>query len=247
MEAASIPQNLPENVSRALTSFVESAQAAFGDDLKSVVLFGSAAEGSLRPSSDVNLLLLLTKFDAAKADQVRESLRRTAVEIHLQTMFLLEEELPAAMESFAVKFGDIARRHQVLYGINPFAALRPSPEKALARLKQILLNLTLRMREAYVLRSLREEQVVYLISEMAGPLRACASTLLELQGTPAANGKEALAHVASTLLGSPEAVELMERISQARQTRALPAGVAAPTFHTLRALAEKMWAQANVL
>jgi hypothetical protein len=244
---ALIPSNLPEPVRRELALLVESAQAAFGDELKSVVLFGSAAEGMLRPTSDVNLLLLLGKFDSERADRLREPLRRISAAIHLHAMFLLEAELPAAMEAFAVKFGDIVRRHHVLHGSDPFAGISPAPEKALARLKQILLNLAVRMREAYLLRSLREEQLVFVISEMTGPLRACAATLLELQGTPAASGKEALARVASTLLASPADTTLMEHISQARQTRALPAGTATSTFHSLRTLAEKMWAQANAM
>jgi hypothetical protein len=103
------------------------------------------------------------------------------------------------------------------------------------------------MREAYVLRSLREEQLVLLISEMTGPLRACAATMLELKGIPMANGKEALAKVAASLLSSPVDTELMDRISQARQARSLPAGTAATTFHSLRILAEKMWVQANAM
>lgn len=49
-------------------------------------------------------------------------------------------------------------------------------------MKQRLLNLTLRLREAYIARSLREEQLAAVIADAAGPLRACASTLLELEG-----------------------------------------------------------------
>ena len=54
--------DLPEQVSRVLTEFVAAAQAAFAADLRSIILFGSAAEGRLRATSDVNLLLLLTKI-----------------------------------------------------------------------------------------------------------------------------------------------------------------------------------------
>jgi hypothetical protein len=175
-------------------------------------------------------------------------LRRISAAIRLHVMFLLDAELPAAMDAFAVKFGDIARRHRVLWGVDPFADRPLSPEKALARLKQILLNLAVRMREAYVLRSLREEQMVNLISELAGPLRACAATFMELKGTPEPNGKEALAKIAATLLpNAADAVELMHRISEARETRTLPAGVAGPTFHALRSLTEKMCAQADAM
>ena len=225
-----IPQNLPEPVTRVLGSFVESAKTAFGTELKSIVLFGSAADGMLRAASDVNVLLLLSAFDARKSESLREPLRNANAAIQLKAMFLLESELPAAIEAFAVKFGDITRRHVILFGSDPFAGVTVPRQAAITRVKQTLLNLTLRMREAYVARGLREEQLIFLISDMTGPLRASAATLLELQGTPAASGKEALAKVAATLLKSPADSELMDRISEARQTRTLPAGTAGAIF-----------------
>ena len=242
-----IPKNLPEPVTRVLGSFVDSAKTAFGADLKSIVLFGSAAEGMLRPASDVNLLILLSAFEPGKAEKLREPLREAFAAIRLNAMFILESELQSAMDAFAVKFSDIVRRHVILCGTDPFKGMSIPREKAVARLKQTLLNLTLRMREAFVARGLREEQLVFLIGDMAGPLRACAATLLELKGTPCASGKGALAKMAAALIGSPADSELMDRISQARETRALPAGSAGATFQSLMELAREMWAQTNAL
>jgi len=48
-----------EAVESVLAELVAAARSAFADALVSVVLFGSAAEGRLRPASDVNLLILL--------------------------------------------------------------------------------------------------------------------------------------------------------------------------------------------
>ena len=57
---------LPENVERVLEGFVQSAQTAFGTDLISVVLYGSAAEGRMRSTSDVNVIVVLSRFDGAR-------------------------------------------------------------------------------------------------------------------------------------------------------------------------------------
>ena len=54
----SLTEDLPQPERRILDEFVEAARAAFGPDLHSVVLFGSAAEGALRPTSDINLILV---------------------------------------------------------------------------------------------------------------------------------------------------------------------------------------------
>ena len=92
--------DLPARVDSVLTEFVNSTKKAFEGDLQSIVLYGSGAEGKLRPTSDVNLIVLLAKFDQNKADQLRESLRLAEAAIKLRAMFLLEEEVQPASQAF---------------------------------------------------------------------------------------------------------------------------------------------------
>ena len=238
---------LPPNVGRVLTEFIEQARSAFADDLRAVVLYGSGAEGKLRATSDVNLVLVLSAFDQKKADQVREPFRLAEAAIRLRAMFLLESEVRPAMEAFAVKFADIMRRRRVLYGDDPFAGISISRSDSIVRLKQVLLNLTLRLREAYIARGLREEQLVAMIADMAGPLRSCAATLLELEGKPVESPKEALHQVAASLPDGAERAEEISRISEARQEQTLAPGVAAPTLFHLIELARLMRARAEAL
>ena len=245
MEGESIT-NLP-NADRVLTEFVADARSSFDADLRAVVLYGSGAEGKLRATSDVNLLLVLSAFDQKKADQLRQPLRLAQAAIKLRTMFLLESEIQPAMAAFAVKFADILRRRRVLYGDDPFAGISISRSDTIVRLKQTLLNLTLRLREAYISRGLREEQLVAMIADMAGPLRSCAASLLELEGRPAASPKEALQKVAASLPDGPERAEEISLISEARDRKALAPGLAAPTFFHLIELTRSMWTRANAL
>jgi predicted nucleotidyltransferase len=235
---------LPTNVSTTLSTFIAAAKKAFGDHLLSVVLYGSGAEGRLRPTSDVNLILVLSAFERGLADQLREPLRLAQAAIKLRVMFLLEDELKPASQAFAVKFADIARRRLILYGADPFASITVSRDDAIFRLKQTLLNLTLRLREAYVARSLREEQLAAVIADAAGPLRSCASTLLELEGRAAATPREALEEIAKSSDGAAHDVQL---ITEARQRHALPPGAAAPAVFHLIELAYAMWARAAEL
>ncbi|HEX9002758.1 MAG TPA: nucleotidyltransferase domain-containing protein [Blastocatellia bacterium] len=241
-------QALPANVTRVLTDFTSAAEQAFGADLRAIVLYGSAAEGRLRATSDVNLLLVLSRFEQANAARLSEPMRVGQTAINLTVMFLLESEIAAAAEAFAVKFADILQRRQVLYGADPFVNLVISRAAELGRLKQSLLNLTLRWREAFVARGLREEQLAAVIAEAAGPLRACAAALLALEGTPAASPKKALEQVAATLPNAGvDETALLGRITEARQTRLLPPGVAGTTLFQLIELAQAMQARAASL
>ncbi len=222
-------------VDQGLAAFVEAARSAFGPDLRSVVLFGSAAEGRLRQTSDVNVIVVLRAFDPAKADKLREPLRDARTAIALMPMFILEAEIAAAVAAFAVKFADIGHRHKILHGDDPFAGLVVPRDARIARLRQITLNQVLRLRERYIERSLREEQLIAVIAEAAGPLRSAASSLLELEARPAASPKEALEAVAG-----PARADVMRRLSQAREQRELDPGTPAATLLSLVDVAHEM-------
>ena len=79
----SMAPDLPPQVTRVLHSVVEAARSAFGTALRSVILYGSGAEGRLRATSDVNLILVLSAFERSQADQIREPLRVAEAAIRL--------------------------------------------------------------------------------------------------------------------------------------------------------------------
>jgi predicted nucleotidyltransferase len=196
---------LPANVATVLSDFAGKARDVLADDLVSVVLFGSAAEGRLKATSDVNLILVLRTFDPEKLGQLGDQLLAADAAIQLRVMFLLESEIPAAVECFAQKFADILRRHRVIFGKEVFAATQVPRAPEIFRLRQILLNLTLRLREAYVSRGQHAEQVVRVLTEALGPLRASAGTLLELEGAPNSDSDAALKAVAASFGAEGEA------------------------------------------
>ena len=104
-----VTRDLPRDIARVLADFVDAAREAFGDDLFSVILYGSAAEGALRPTSDVNVILVLRAFDRAKADRFRGPLQVAEAAIQLAAMFLLQEEIRRCQTTSAqIMFGDAA-------------------------------------------------------------------------------------------------------------------------------------------
>jgi predicted nucleotidyltransferase len=240
-----MPPPLPEEIQRHLDVFVAAAQTAFGDDLAAAVLFGSAADGQLRATSDVNLLLLLKRFTPQTADALRGSLRLAHAAIDLQVMFLLDSELTQAADAFAVKFADIIARHRVLLGVDPFASLHASRDAMLRRLRQVLLNQQVRMRERYMLLSLNEEQLAGAIADAAGPLRSAAASLAQLDGRPL-SGKQALEAFVDQL-GDPALHAALQAMSKARETARLAPGQALPAFTSLMAITERLREHAETM
>jgi len=237
---------LPDLVTRWLDDFVQSARDSFGGDLLSITLFGSAAEGKLRPSSDVNLILVLKRFDQGAADAMSEPLRAAHAAIMLEAMFILESEIVLAAEAFAVKFADIETRHEVLFGRDHFTGLEIPVDALKFRVRQVLANLVLRLRESYVLNSTQEEQLSRIIAGVAGPLRAAAVTLLKLQGRSAPNPKEALQLVARDHPGTAWEPVLIA-ITKARDGVPLASGDARSVYFSILALANLMLDDAEKL
>jgi len=231
--------DIPSAVQDTLTNLVEAARSSFQDDLSSIVLFGSGAEGRLRKTSDLNLMIVLKQFRQERADGFREPMRMAHVAMKAVSMFILETELDIAANLFPVKFGDIARRHCVLFGELPAALSAISPGAKKQQLREMLMNLSLRLRQNYVLTSLREEQLAVVIAHTAGPLRTAASTLLELEGVQVASPKASLETVANSLDNGPWA-ETLAYISETRETGDLSAGAAGPTFFRILEIIEAM-------
>lgn len=234
--------DVPSAVRTVVDDLVASARQTFGDALRSVILYGSAAEGRLRATSDVNLLFVLTTFDS-RADAFREPFRFAQAAANVNAMFLLDSELAEAGEAFAQKFADIANRHVVLHGEDVVTRLSIPRAALVRRLRQVLLNLTIRLREMYVLRSLREEQCAITVAEATAPLRTSASAILELQSGRKVPPKEALEQVVREL-ANDELTALLPHLSEAREQKVLPAGEAARFLFATLELARALHARA---
>lgn len=212
------PPQFQAPIAVMLNSFLQSAKDAFGPDLLSAVLFGSAAEGKLRATSDLNLILVLASFNQERADRLRESLRVTQAAIQLHPMFLLRNEISCAARSFAPKFADILRRRVILFGDDPFVLLSIPRDSQVRQLRQQLLNLILRLRASYVARSLREEQLNLVIAGALGPLRSYAADLLALEGRAQVSSSQALATI-GTDVGMPDWTRTLARLSATQESR----------------------------
>jgi predicted nucleotidyltransferase len=237
---ASPPASTPVDlVERVLADLVTAVRDALGDTLDSIVLYGSAVEGRLRPRSDVNVIVVLDRFEAARVDRIGEAVRVARAAVRLAPMFLLRDEIPHASAAFAVKFADIVRRHRVLHGNDPFASLVIPRDRLLARLSQVLLNLRIRLRAAYVTDGLFEEQLVRVIADAAAGLRSAAATLRELEGQPRLAPREALARVVESF-GDARLTDAVAQISLARERGVLPPGRAREDVLALADLAGRM-------
>ena len=233
-----IPDALPAAVRAWVSQSSQALIESLGEELEALILFGSSAEGLMRASSDVNLLVVLRRFDSDRIDRVSDVLQNAAAAVELHPMFLLLSELPIATESFSVKFDDIAHRRVLLYGTDPFEGFTIRRALLAQHLQQVLFNLTLRLRTLYAMGRAREERLAALIADTAAPLRRSAYAILELRGARSSSPKAALESLAAELPG--DWTEDLESLSKAREELHLAPGRAAKLILRLAELSESL-------
>jgi predicted nucleotidyltransferase len=203
--------DLPADIADTLAEFRACSVEVFGAELKSLLLFGSAAEGRLRATSDVNIVMVFSQLDLERVKTWRSQVELLVAAVDLQPLILLEDEIAAAAEAFAVKYFDILHRRRVLHGTDPFATLQISDEALQRRVSQVLLNLALRLRHTMLLGN--DGGRARALVDAIGPLRATAVALQELKRQPLTEPREALLglaaqHNASALIDQLQALRI---------------------------------------
>jgi predicted nucleotidyltransferase len=103
---------------RVLSQLVEKLTKAYGERLKSVILYGSAAVGDHHGRySDLNVLCVLR--DAITPRELGEStsiVRWWREQGNPSPLFLSQEELRNSTDCFPIEFHDIRERRRVLHG-----------------------------------------------------------------------------------------------------------------------------------
>ena len=108
-----------------LIEFTRRLAEAAGDNLQSVVLYGSAARGDYHThKSDLNLLCVLKSAKASDLARFSHVIHWWSGQLREPPpQFFTQEELERSADVFAIELLDISRHHKVLFGSDPVADL----------------------------------------------------------------------------------------------------------------------------
>jgi predicted nucleotidyltransferase len=131
-----------------LEELVAQLRAAFGAELRSVVLYGSAASGEHVPKlSDYNVLVLVDALDVARLDAVAAVVRAWNDAGNPPPFTLTTEEWRRSADVFPMEYSDIQERHRVLYGSAPFDVVRVAPADLRRQLESEAMGKLLHLRQ----------------------------------------------------------------------------------------------------
>jgi hypothetical protein len=100
-----------------LAEFVNRLQTAAGENLQSVILFGSAVAGEFSAEhSNLNILCLLDRAGAVELSQLRPAVAWWIGEGYPAPLVFTYEELCRSAHLFAIEMFDIKNHHRLLFG-----------------------------------------------------------------------------------------------------------------------------------
>ena len=127
---------------------VEQLRRAYGPELRSIVLYGSAAAGEHIPKrSDYNVLVLVDALSLDRLSAAASVARAWSEGGNPAPMTLTMSEWRGSADIFAMEYADILERHKILYGESPFDGIRVDPRDLRLQLEHEAMGKLLRLRQ----------------------------------------------------------------------------------------------------
>jgi hypothetical protein len=181
-----------------LDEFVQRLKAAASDNLKAVILYGSAATEEFHAKhSDLNILCLVNLADAAHLEALHGAVEWWIRRDQRPPLVFTLDELRRSADIFTIELLDMKSRHRVLYGENLLAEISVPLHYHAIQVERELRTDWLRLREAIL--AAPKKPKVYL-ELMVASFSAFAAlfrhALLALGEAPAETKREAIGRIA---------------------------------------------------
>jgi len=194
--------SLPSSVRERLEQFSNQLSDALGEQLVSLVLYGSLAKGEYTQTrSNVNVLLVLKEVTVEQLDKAVSPVQQGFRDLALAIMVLTEDDLRRSTDVFPIKFQDIQQHHLMLRGKDVLADLHIARDHLRLRCEQEMKNLLFRLRQLYLHRAHRPELLEGTLSSTIPSFLGDLSALLMLKTGHTPTGNKAVADAASRELG----------------------------------------------
>ena len=137
---------------KQIAEFLSRIRQAAGENLQSVILYGSAAGGEFHADySNVNLLCVLRETSFAALNEIAPAVEWWTRQKHHVPLLLTREELERSADVFSIELLDMRQQHRVLYGEDVFEWLTIPMHFHRAQLEYELCEKTILLRERMLL------------------------------------------------------------------------------------------------
>jgi len=173
---------IPVKPGDIFTEIIDDFRNVFGNELLSIILYGSGARGDYIPGkSDINFLVILTEAGIGKLANVIGTVtlwRKRHVAIPL---FMTRDYVLSSVDAYPVEFLNMKRHYTLVFGEDVLAPLSFKPADLRLQLERELKAKILHLRTGYLETEGREKQIRQLIKVSINAFIALFNALLTLK------------------------------------------------------------------
>ena len=188
-------------VQEALRGLIDDLRQAHGDNLASVVLYGSAAAGDdVALRSDYNLLIALNRITPEDLRVAQAPMREWQRLGHPLPVYFTVEELSDAADVFPIEFYQMANARIVLHGHDPFEFVKLSDANLRHQAEYELRSKLIQLRRLYIPASVSTERLCDLMVDSLSSFAALFRAVLLLFGEQAPIAKPDVVRATARML-----------------------------------------------
>ncbi|MDO9230443.1 MAG: hypothetical protein Q7U03_12865 [Syntrophales bacterium] len=171
----------------------------FGEDLISIILYGSGAGGDYIPGkSDLNFLITLTDRGIEGLDSALETVGRWRKRNIAIPLFMTHSYLAGSLDAYPVEFLNMKQRYKVVSGEDVLAPLVFDPQHIRLQLERELRGKLLHLRSGYLATEGKANKIRDLIGASLTAFVSLFSALLFLKKLEIPKGKRDIITAAGT-------------------------------------------------
>lgn len=189
----------PEDIFEGLTS---DFKGIFGEELLSIILYGSAARGEyLKKKSDINLLVVLTTKGLERLSDVLKVVQKWKKSAVSVPLFLTPEYINSSLDTFPIEFFNIKRSYKVIFGNDFIGGLEFKDKELRLQLEREIKGKLIHLRESFFESADDKRRLRALFSASLGAFLSLFPVILHLKGVEAAGKKDDIINKVAEVLG----------------------------------------------
>ncbi len=188
--------------SMTLDDLVSQLRTAYGDELRCVVLYGSAAAGEHDAKrSDLNVLVIVKEIDVDRLRREAAIARAWAEAGNPTPLTMTDAEWRASADIFPIEYADILDGHRVLYGTAPFDGVRPSREHLRLQTEHEAMGKLIQFRQGILRTGGDHRRILELLRDSLSTFMVIFRSVVRLHGEAPPRDYEALSVKVGELAG----------------------------------------------
>lgn len=178
-----IVASIPDKPEEIFDEFLQDIQLAYGDDLISVILYGSGAKGEYVPKkSDINFLVVLTASGIEQLEKALEFIPKWNKRGVAVPLFLTKSYIAAALDAYPIEFLDMKTHNRLVHGEDVLSALQMDKTHLRLQAERELRGKLLSLRQGFLSTGQDRDRLRAMLGATISTFVAIFEALLFLKG-----------------------------------------------------------------